>query len=283
MSTRIVYRKRPKYHVTAVQLDLSFKRFEYQKWNKPQVCKRGSWLVNNNGEVYTVEKDYFREHYQQVSPGVYKKIGAVWAEVATKSGVIKTKEGETPYSTGDYLVFDRAEGGDGYAIKKNVFEHMYEQINDDTSLTAEQTTYIKERIQSKIDDFKKKADCNQWRFFFWQTIAIIAAAAVPVLTGFITDGNMAFKWPVAVLGGSSAVIVGLLSLFKYQENWLRYRTTYHDLDSHLSQFNIGVGQYADKKQAFDLLAENCENILMAEVGQWAESRNAKKKHDDAYG
>ena len=125
---RKLYKKRPKYFVTAVQLDLDFEGFEYQKWGGKQKCKAGDWLINNGGDIYTVDKRYFTDNYQLISPGVYNKVEEIWAEVAVENGSIKTLEGSTDYKADDYLVFDQKEGGDGYAIKKQIFESMYEVI-----------------------------------------------------------------------------------------------------------------------------------------------------------
>ncbi|SMO81942.1 Protein of unknown function [Saccharicrinis carchari] len=277
---RKLYKKRPKYFVTAVQLDLNFERIEYEKWGGKQKCKPGDWLINNSGDTYTVDKKYFIDNYQRVSPGVYNKIGEIWAEVATEDGSIKTLEGSTDYKAGDYLIFDREEGGDGYAIQKQVFERMYEEINPTTTLTREQESYINNRIQPRIDDFKNKANKNRNRFYVFQAIAILSAALVPVFSGFISDDTDPLKWLVAILGGTSAIVAGLLALYKFQENWIRYRSTYHDLESILAQFKTCSGIYVDSKQAFTLLLDNCERILKAEIGQWAESRRKKDSEDD---
>jgi len=280
MQTRKPYRKRPKFDVTAVQLDLKFDHFKHEKWGGIQSCKPGDWLVNNNGDIYTIDKEFFRDNYQRVSAGVYRKVGNVWAEVAETSGAIATREGSTEYTPGDYLVFEGEQGGDGYAVKKQLFERMYEAIDPQLSLTPEQQAYIDQRIAPKIAEFKEKAKRNRVLYYIWQTVAIITAALVPVFSGFIEGGQDGFKWVVAIFGGASAVVAGLLSLFKFQENWQRFRTTHQDLDSHLTQFNIGIGIYSERANAFPLLAENCENILKAEVGQWAESRTREKGSDN---
>ena len=69
----------------------------------------GDWLVNNGGDVYTVERETFERTYRMVSPGVYVKIQPVWARVADEDGKIQTKEGETHYEAGDMIVFNDAE------------------------------------------------------------------------------------------------------------------------------------------------------------------------------
>src|SRR6058998_3241843 len=97
------YKKKQDTPVTAVQLDLDTEGFEYNKWGGKQVCKRGDWLVDNNGDKYTVSQEAFAKTYQLISPGVYLKTASVWAEVAENAGKVKTQEGETTYKAGDYL------------------------------------------------------------------------------------------------------------------------------------------------------------------------------------
>lgn len=91
-----------------------------------QRCKPGDWLVNNNGSVYTVDRETFSRTYRPLSPGVFVKTGAVWAEVAEADGQIVTKEGVTHYQAGAYIVYNDPEGKDGYAVKAEAFERMYE-------------------------------------------------------------------------------------------------------------------------------------------------------------
>lgn len=120
------YRRKEKTHITAVRLDLDTGGFAYQKWGSTQHCKRGDWLVNNNGDTYTIDAETFDHTYHEVSPGVYKKDASVWARQASEAGTIQTKEGSTAFETGDYLVFNDPAGGDGYAIKAETFLGLYE-------------------------------------------------------------------------------------------------------------------------------------------------------------
>ncbi len=120
------YRRRKRTAVTAVQLDLDTEGFVYRKWGGLQRCKRGDWLVNNQGDVYTIDGETFERTYRLVSPGVYAKDASVWAEQAEKSGTIQTKEGSTDYSAGDFLVFNDPNGQDGYAMTGETFHSLYE-------------------------------------------------------------------------------------------------------------------------------------------------------------
>ncbi|MFN0171142.1 MAG: hypothetical protein ACKV22_32395 [Bryobacteraceae bacterium] len=120
------YRRKKRTWVTAVRLDLDTEGFAYQKWGGTQRSKRGDWLVNNQGDVYTVDGETFDRTYRQVSPGVYEKDAPVWAEEAQQPGTIQTKEGSTAYKAGDYLVYNDPGGRDGYAMTKETFHSLYE-------------------------------------------------------------------------------------------------------------------------------------------------------------
>ena len=126
MSERQKYVKRPDQKVHAVQLVLETDGFTYRKWGAEQRCKRGDWLVNNDGDAYPVDRETFARTYRHVGDAAYLKTTPIWAERADAAGDVKTKEGATHYDRGDYLVFNQEDGGDAYAISKARFEAMYE-------------------------------------------------------------------------------------------------------------------------------------------------------------
>jgi hypothetical protein len=122
---RLRYRKKANQFVTAVRLNLDTDGLVYRKWGGRQRGKRGDWLVDNHGEVYTVDARSFARKYRRLSPGVYVKATPVWAEVATRAGSIRTKEGRSKYRKGDYLVFNSRNGSDGYCTGAARFKAMY--------------------------------------------------------------------------------------------------------------------------------------------------------------
>lgn len=126
MSERKRYRRKASSFVTAVRIDVETDGLNYRKWGATQRAKQGDWLVDNDGDVYTVAADVFARTYRLLSPGVYLKTTPVWAEVADAPGSIATKEGRTHYEAGDYVVFNEESGGDAYAVAAKKFEAMYE-------------------------------------------------------------------------------------------------------------------------------------------------------------
>ena len=126
MGHRRRYKKKADQYVIAVQLQLDTEGFTYQKWGADQRCKKGDWLLDNHGDIYTVDKEVFERTYRQVKPGYYVKSTPIWAEVASDAGSVKTKEGESHYKAGDYLVSNNEDGSDAYCISAAKFEAMYE-------------------------------------------------------------------------------------------------------------------------------------------------------------
>jgi hypothetical protein len=127
---RFKYVKRVNREVAAVQLALDTTGFTYRKWGGVQTCKAGDWIVNNDGDVYTVDRETFECTYSQTGSGMYVKAAPVWAEVAWEAGCVRTKEGSTHYHAGDYLVFNEEHGGDAYAVGAGKFEAMYKRAED---------------------------------------------------------------------------------------------------------------------------------------------------------
>jgi hypothetical protein len=122
------YRRRPDQFVVAIQLNLETHGFKFQKWGAEQRCKAGDWLVDNDGDVYTVDRDVFAQTYRRVGPGHHVKVTPVWAEEASAPGVVRTREGSTHYEAGDFVVSNDAHGGDVYAIERAKFLAMYEAV-----------------------------------------------------------------------------------------------------------------------------------------------------------
>jgi hypothetical protein len=120
------YKKKSEQFVIAIQLNLELDGFRYRKWGAEQRCKQGDWLVDNNGDIYTVDQQVFLNTYQQVGPGAYVKTTPVWVERSKIDGSVKTNEGESHYKSGDYLVSNNEDGTDAYCISADKFNAMYE-------------------------------------------------------------------------------------------------------------------------------------------------------------
>ena len=120
------YVRRPDRSVAAVQLKLDTNGLIYRKWGHQQRAKRGDWLVDNDGDVYTVAAAVFARTYKKTGVGAYVKKTPVWASRAERDGSVKTKEGATKYKAGDYLVSTNEDGTDAYAIGAEKVRELYD-------------------------------------------------------------------------------------------------------------------------------------------------------------
>ncbi|SMX29505.1 hypothetical protein TRP8649_03641 [Pelagimonas phthalicica] len=133
MPTLKRYRRREMTTVIAVQIALDTEGFSYKKWGDVQVARAGDWLVNNNGNAYTIDREIFEKTYSQVSDGVYEKTGLVWAERAQKAGKVRSTSGFTNYHAGDFVVFNDEDRTDGWAMREEEFKRLYE-LNEDSDV-----------------------------------------------------------------------------------------------------------------------------------------------------
>jgi len=117
--------RRPDRSVAAVRLALDTDGLVYRKWGGEQRAKAGDWIVDNDGDVYTVDAEVFERTYRRTETGTYVKTTPVWAERASSAGSVKTKEGVTHYAAGDYIVSNNRDGSDGYAMTAAKFENLY--------------------------------------------------------------------------------------------------------------------------------------------------------------
>ena len=125
------YHKKAAQTIVAVQLNLDTQGLHYKKWGANQFAKKSDWLVDNNGSIYSIDNAAFARAYQLVSPGQYRKISDIYANIADKDGSIATLEGTTHYLKGDYLVHEDPDQTVGaYAVCAERFKDMYEPVDD---------------------------------------------------------------------------------------------------------------------------------------------------------
>jgi hypothetical protein len=64
------------------------------------------------------------------------------------------------------------------------------------------------------------------------------------------------------------LITGILSIYRFQENWVIYRATSEKLKYQLIAFETHLEPYHEEATRFPLLVKTVEGILSQENGQW---------------
>ena len=129
--------------------------------------------------------------------------------------------------------------------------------------------YLKGRLEDQIDWYDKSSIKNQAFYKKLQVIIIVASAVIPFLSGLMTADQEEtwLKVIVGLLGITVTIATALMSLGKYQENWIKYRTTCESLRHEKYLFSTGAAPY-DRSDAFKLLVERVESLLSQENSEW---------------
>lgn len=139
----------------------------------------------------------------------------------------------------------------------------------------EEGEYLKNRLDNQIDWYNKKSAVNKKYFRLCQVILLIMATLI-TLSG--TFNAAEFPWvayTIPFLGASIAIISGLLGLFKFQENWLEYRTVCESLKHEKFLFLTKSEPYHEGK-AFGLLVNKVEALISKENTNWSQYMNKEK-------
>jgi hypothetical protein len=135
----------------------------------------------------------------------------------------------------------------------------------------ETTDYIKERFQKQFDWLSEKAEKNQRKYRILRVITLFCAISLPFLTGYASDERWYLKVIIGFLGIIIAFSEGLLSLYKYQDNWITYRNTVNVLGREKVMYDTMSGVYfkLSPEDAFHTFVNNIESILANENSLWS--------------
>ena len=128
--------------------------------------------------------------------------------------------------------------------------------------------YMTTRVNDQIEWYSKKSGDAQKKYKHLQTIEIIFAAAIPLLSGYTTKCNI-IAVIVGILGAVIAIIESVSKLNNYHETWIQYRTTCELLKYHRYLYLTKSHPYNDSEETIDnIFVRNIENIISSENDQW---------------
>ena len=100
------------------------------------------------------------------------------------------------------------------------------------------------------------------------------AAVTPVL---VAMGSEATRWPTVMIAALVAIGTTILKTFKYQENWINYRTTCETLRKEIHFYRAGVGDYRDSDDREALFVERVESLISRENTMWLTTQRPKEE------
>lgn len=147
---------------------------------------------------------------------------------------------------------------------------------DSKGISMAEPEYIKERLDKEINWYDKKSCRNQIWYKSLKTVEIVLSSLIPLASGFVLDYPLG-KLFVGLLGVAITIIASIISVFKFQENWITYRTTCEALIHEKFFFNTQSGPYSrsENPEPLEILVERVESLISRENSLWQE-RNKKR-------
>ena len=87
------------------------------------------------------------------------------------------------------------------------------------------------------------------------------------------------SWSAVVISAIVAIGTTALKTFKYQENWINYRTTCETLRKEIHFYNAGVGEHKDTNDREALFVERVEALISRENTMWLTTRRPKTEKE----
>lgn len=138
--------------------------------------------------------------------------------------------------------------------------------------------YLKDRLEDQINWYDRKSIQNQKTFKRLQIILIVAAALIPFISGYV-DRLVYLQYVLGGIGVLVAAITGLISLYKFQENWTTYRTTCESLRHEKYLYLTKTAPYTGEN-SFNVLVERVEMLISKENSSWGEIMKKAEKQNE---
>lgn len=134
--------------------------------------------------------------------------------------------------------------------------------------------YLKERYYPQVEWYDKKAMWNQKVYRFLQWGIIILAAITPV---FIAVTETLGKALPIVFSSLVAISSASLKAFKYQENWINYRTTCETLRKEIHYYNARIDDYSNADDPMGVFVKRVESLISRENTLWLTVQKQKEE------
>ena len=129
--------------------------------------------------------------------------------------------------------------------------------------------YLKVRLEPQIEWYDKRSAQNKLRNTTAKIVEIVCAAIIPFLAGYAKNGPNPVSLAIGSLGVVVAVVAGISAVLKFQEQWLKYRTTAESLKKEKYLFQTKVEPY-NGDDPLPLFVQRVETLVSQENTNWAQ-------------
>ncbi len=134
-------------------------------------------------------------------------------------------------------------------------------------------SYLETRYEDQVRWYSCKSAQNKRYYHGLQWTAIVISAAVPVMIVRMPED---FQWITVFLAILLTITTSALKSFKYQENWLSYRTIAETLRKEKHYYSAAANGYATAENREKVFIERVESIISRENTLWIASHTRKE-------
>jgi hypothetical protein len=124
---------------------------------------------------------------------------------------------------------------------------------------------MKERFFKELAYYEKKSGKNKNLFYAFQIIVILFSVLTPLLLAY---NNQLLEWAAIITSGVVTIFTALLGAFKFQENWINYRTVAESLKKEMTYYTAKLCDYENSPDPEQLFLLKIENLISKEHTSW---------------
>ena len=140
--------------------------------------------------------------------------------------------------------------------------------------------YVSGRYFAEIAWYDAKSMRNQawYRTLQWGLILLSASTPVMIALAQKTDSVPWLKAFPLITSVLVAILATSLKTFKFEENWVNYRTTCETLKKEIHFYGAGIDEYKDCEDKQALFVKRVEALISRENSLWLTT--VKEKQDE---
>lgn len=128
--------------------------------------------------------------------------------------------------------------------------------------------YLVNRLEDQINWYCNKGKLNQKLYKRIGVTEIIIASLIPLLSGHAGE-HFLIPIIIGILGSTIAILESISKLYKFHENWIKYRETSELLKHEKFLYLAQITPY-DNQNPFQVLVERVEMIISSENINWSQ-------------
>lgn len=133
--------------------------------------------------------------------------------------------------------------------------------------------YLKGRYENQVQWYDGRSALYKRCYHCFQWATIILSSALPASIMLIPDDDKIYVVALSVI---LAIATSAMKSFKFQENWISYRTIAESLRKEVHYYNAGANGYSISENKEQLFVERVEALISRENTLWGETHKKSK-------